>query len=113
MTTTDMETQKGDTLIASLVHAIGLFSGLFGLVFVYLLSDDKFVERNARNALNWHIPLSALTVGIVLIGLAVSELAGVVLAVSAGVVTVSVALLASVRAYYGEAWPYPFVPQLL
>ena len=113
MSATTAETKTTDTLTASLVHAIGLPTGLFGIAFVYFMSDDRFVKRNARNALNWHIPVSVFAVGIALIGVIASELVGVVMAVSVALATVCFALFATAKAYRGEAWPYPLVPQLL
>lgn len=113
MTATTAETRNPNTLIAPLVHAIGILFGVFGVAFVYVVSDDVFVEENARNALNWHIPVSLFAIGIPLVGVLISELVGVALAVSIALATVCFGLLASTKAYRGEAWQYPIVPQLL
>lgn len=105
--------EQRDTTVATLVHVAGLCFGFFALAFVYLVTDDEFTRENAANALNWHIPVSLAAIVVVGIGIWVNEVAGVVLAVTVAVVTIVVALTASLAAYRGRAWEYPVVPQLI
>lgn len=102
-----------DTTIAALVHIVGLFFGLFALVLIYLVSDDEFAKANAANALNWHGPISLMAILVVIIGLGVSELAGVAIAIILVMATICFALIASKKAYQGQAWKYPIVPQII
>jgi uncharacterized membrane protein len=102
-----------NTTIAALVHVAGLFFGFFAIAFVYLVTDDAFAKSNAANALNWHLPLSLIAVIVVIIGITVSELAGVAMAIIIAMATICVALVASMKAYRGRAWKYPIVPQLI
>lgn len=102
-----------NTTIAALVHIAGLFFGFIGITFVYLASEDEFAKTNAANALNWHLPLSLMAILVVMIGLGVSELAGVALAILIAIATICFALIASMKAYQGQAWKYPIVHQLI
>lgn len=102
-----------ETSAAALVHIVGLFFGFFAISFVYLASDEGFVKENAANALNWHVPLSLLAVLVVVIGIGVSEIAGVAISILIAVTTICFALVASVNAYRGRAWNYPVVPQMI
>lgn len=102
-----------NTTVAALVHISGLLFGFFALVFVYLVSNDQFIRENAANALSWHVPASLVAVLVVVVGIGVSEIAGVALAMAVSVATVCFALIASTRAYQGRAWTYPIVPQLV
>ncbi len=96
-----------------LVHIAGLFFGFFALVFVYLASNDDFTKKNAANALNWHLPMSVVAIVVVMLGVWVSEPAGLAMGVSIAIATVCFSLIAGVKAYRGHAWKYPVVPQLL
>jgi uncharacterized membrane protein len=102
-----------NTTVAALVHIAGLLFGFIAIAFVYLSTDDEFIRENAMNALNWHVPVSLLAIVVVVLGIVVSETAGVALAVTIGIITVCVALIASMKARHGRAWKYPVVPQLL
>jgi uncharacterized membrane protein len=102
-----------DTTTAALVHVAGLLFGFFAVAFVYLLSDDEFTKVNAANALNWHVPISLVAVLVAIVGIGASELAGVALAILIAVATICLALTASLKAYQGQAWKYPIVPQLI
>ncbi len=102
-----------NTTTAALVHIAGLFFGFFAIAFVYLATDDEFAKTNAANALNWHLPLSLIAILVGMIGLGVSELAGVAIAITIAIATICVALIASTKAYKGQAWKYPLVPQLI
>ncbi|WP_083867293.1 DUF4870 domain-containing protein [Natrialba taiwanensis] len=102
-----------DTTIAALVHISGLFFGFFAIVFVYLVSDDEFAKANAANALNWHVPISLMAILVVIIGIGVSELAGVAIAIIIAMATICFALIASMKAYQGREWKYPIVPQII
>ena len=102
-----------NTTIAALVHIAGLLFGFFALALVYLASDNEFTKSNAANALNWHIPISLVAILVAMIGLGVSELVGVAIALLIATATICFAVIACIKAYEGQAWQYPIVPQLI
>lgn len=102
-----------DTTTAALVHIAGLLFGFFAISFVYLASDDAFIKENAANALNWHVPLSLVAILVAVIGIGVSEIAGLAIAMIIAIATIGFALIASMNAYQGRAWKYPIVPQMI
>ncbi|WP_434531484.1 DUF4870 domain-containing protein (plasmid) [Haloarcula sp. NS06] len=102
-----------NTAIAALVHIAGLLFGFFAIAFVYLVSDDNFIKANAANALNWHVPMSLVAVFVAITGIVVGELIGVALAILIAVATICFALIASMKAYQGQAWKYPIFYQMI
>ena len=102
-----------DTTISMFAHISGLFFGFFPIALIYLASEDEFTKENAANALNWHIPMSLAAILVALVGVGVSEVAGLAMALSIVIATVCFALIASLRAYQGQAWKYPIIPKLI
>ena len=45
-----------------LVHLLGLFTGFFGPIILYAVSDNEFTRTNARHAINWHVTLFVLAI---------------------------------------------------
>jgi len=113
LTNLSQEVGDKDTEVATIVHIAGVLFGFFAPMLVYLLSEDEFVEKNALNALNWHIPVSIAGILVALVGIGVSETIGVYVAVTLGVATVGFATVASVKAHQGHAWEYPIVPRFV
>lgn len=101
------------TSVAALVHIAGLLFGFIAIAFVYLATDDDFIRENAMNALHWHVPVSLIAIVVAVLGVVMSEVAGIALAVTLGVATICVALIATIKARNGQAWKYPVVSQLL
>jgi uncharacterized Tic20 family protein len=127
------------TLSGVLVHLLGLPLGVFGPGVVYLLSNRDFTRENARNAVNWH--LSVLAVSFVAFGIfflgadtitlpwttiqgpllpgvlgSVFGIVGIVLVfVAMGylVATLFFPWFAAYRAVTGSAWEYPFAREFL
>jgi|GEM_PF-447027 len=62
-------TNQGPTLLEErpllgiFVHLLGLATSVFAPAVVYLVSDDEFTRRNARNATNWQLLVLVVTVG--------------------------------------------------
>lgn len=116
-----------------LVHIFALGTGIIGAGLVYLISNNEFTQANARNALNWHTSVLALTVIAILvfflgadeltIGGEVMEwsllpspldtvfaLIGtllLILVVLAVFLTGIFTLIATTKAIFGTAWEYP------
>jgi len=105
--------KRQDTTISSLVHIAGIFFGFIVITLIYFVSKDEFTKENAANALNWHIPMSLAAIVVVLVGIGVSEVAGLAMAISIAIATVCFALVASMKAYQGRAWKYPIVPEFI
>lgn len=45
-----------------LVHLVGLFTGFFGPIILYAVSDNEFTRTNARHAINWHVTVFILMI---------------------------------------------------
>ncbi|ELY77636.1 DUF4870 domain-containing protein [Natrinema gari] len=117
------------TWLGAGVHGIGLFFSVLGVGLVYLVSSTDFDRRNAKNALNWHIPFfiawnaSAVVVfiGVGLesvgtVGAVVSRLVillGLFGLLLLGIANLVVCLVATGKAFNGESWEYPIVPELV
>jgi len=98
---------------------LALFTGLFGPILLYAITNDPFVKENAANATNWQIALiiynfSAFILIFVLIF--ISELL-VLLAflVFIGLIGANLIfiVIGAIKATNGEAWEYPITPNLL
>lgn len=120
-----------------LVHLLSIPTGVVGAGIVYLVATNKFTKRNARNALDWHLAvlaLTALTFGSVFTyaeltgqgitnGIMLSEpiAAGGSFVISAlflvwmiiTICTFVVGLIATGKAIFGDAWRYPLAPALV
>ncbi|WP_227014937.1 DUF4870 domain-containing protein [Natronorubrum aibiense] len=44
-----------DTTFAAITHVLGRLTWIVGPLIVLLVTEDEFVEENARNALNWQL----------------------------------------------------------
>lgn len=137
------ETDGQPSLLGVLIHPIaflGLFGvGVLAAGVVYALADQPFTKANARNAVNWHLSVFGLTIisgvlfvlgrtaivgGSETVGLAllpppldwVFGVAGLifgVLTLVAGFLSIVFAIVATMNALAGNAWPYPFAPELI
>ncbi|SNR23503.1 DUF4870 domain-containing protein [Halorubrum vacuolatum] len=144
-----MTTEDGPTLLEErsiggiLVHFIAIPTGVVGAGLVYLLATNAFTKRNARNALDWHLTVLALTVvtfgsvftygeltgqgatdvdalpTIVSVQSSVEAAAGLVVSVLLTVwfgvtfLTFVVGFIAMLKATFGTAWRYPLSPTLV
>lgn len=120
-----------------LVHFVAIPTGVAGAGLVYLLATNGFTRRNARNALDWHLTVLALTVVTFGSLFTYAELTGqgaidaVVLPSSATAVasivvsalftlwsavilwSFLVGFIAMGKATFGTAWRYPLSPALV
>ncbi|ELY76597.1 DUF4870 domain-containing protein [Natrinema pallidum] len=122
------------TLLGIFVHFIAIlpFIGPIATVVIYLASSHEFTRANARNALDWHLFVigSVLATFALLIGLDTlfeyvtvpgSLEAAVLLpvfvlvfaAMSLGLLSAVIWIVAMAKAIFGEAWRYPFAPELV
>ena len=142
-TPTDEDATRGPQLLEErsvagiLVHFTAIPTGVVGAGLVYLLANNEFTRRNARNALDWHLTvlgLTAVTFGSLFIysegtgqGLgdiavfpsSVSTAAGVIvpalltLWVGAVFFTFLIGFITMGKATFGSAWRYPLSPPLV
>ena len=126
-----------------LVHFLAIPTGVAGAGAVYLLATNEFTKRNARNALDWHLTVLALTVvtfgslftyaeltgqgatdvaalpSLVSVPSAVSAVAALVVPTllslwfAVTLWTFVVGLIAMGKATFGTAWRYPLSPALV
>jgi len=116
-----------------LVHLLGLFTGFFGPIILYAVSDNEFTRTNARHAINWHVTVSVLmVVAIVMFFLGADEIAVlgettevsllpapldivfglvgflfIIVLVIAIFLTFVYTIVATVKAISGSTWTYP------
>lgn len=104
------------TVLGSIVHVLALVTGIFGPGIVYVVTDNEFARENARNALNWHIPLTSIPVILLALSFVGSDafvIVGALFVVFGGFLTMAFSVIAVIKAIRGEAWMYPFVPELI
>jgi hypothetical protein len=122
-----------------LVHLLSLFTGIIGDGIIYLISNNEFTRANARNALNWHVSVLALTIIAILVfipgadeltiggevmewSLLPSPLGSVftfigilllLLVMLTWLLTLIFALIATIKAISGTAWKYPLAREFV
>ncbi|AUX09305.1 hypothetical protein AArcSl_1676 [Halalkaliarchaeum desulfuricum] len=125
------------TIGGILVHFVAIPTGVAGAGIVYLLATNEFTKRNARNALDWHLTVLALTVvtfgslftyaeftgqgvtDVATLPSPVSTIASVVIPTLLTLWflvtfwTFFVGLIAMGKATFGTAWRYPLSPALV
>ncbi len=116
-----------------LVHLLGLVTGFFGPILLYVVSDHEFTRSNARHVIDWYLSLFALmTVGLVTFFLGADEVTAggetiemsllpapldvvfalvgfflLIVLVIAVPLTFVYAIVATVKAIFGSVWTYP------
>ncbi|AFK20808.1 DUF4870 domain-containing protein (plasmid) [Haloferax mediterranei ATCC 33500] len=120
-----------------LVHLLSIPTGVVGAGIVYLVATNEFTKRNARNALDWHLAVLALTVLTFGSAFTYAELTGQGITngvplsapIAAGgsfvisalflvwmiitTCTFLVGFIATGKAIFGDAWRYPLTPALV
>lgn len=122
------------TLSGIFVHLLGVATWFVLPGVVYLVSEHDFTRANARNAVNWQVFYSLVTVATTAAFVAVAGIdsilpgglpdafnTGLVLAVGGGLYGLGVAfflnlafsLVATAKAVFGGAWRYPMAPEVV
>ena len=110
--------QKKDKTLEIITHVIGIFSGLFGALLIFFLSEDKSVKKHARNALNWQISLLIYFVMIFVLSLIIALIRSLTtnaeIFVSSSLIisiltilNIVLCVIAAFKASEGELWVYP------
>lgn len=119
------------------VHFLAIPTSVVGAGIVYLLATNEFTKRNARNALDWHLTVLAITVlafgslfvlgefteqglfGVAVLPSPVVATAGLVVSALLTLQTVVwiwtfvVGFVAMGKATFGTTWRYPLSPTLV
>lgn len=96
--------------MASITHLLGLFTWVFGALFVFLVTEDDFVKRNAASALNWQISFTIyLFVSLILIILLIGFLTTALLII----LDLLFCVIAAAKAANGETWDPPFTMEFV
>ena len=101
---------ENDTTMAAITHILGLVTWIFGPILMLVISDDPFVEENAKNALNWQI-----FVGIYFFvsGLLTVVFIGFLLLPVVALIDLVFCVLAAMKANDNESWTYPLTIDLV
>lgn len=103
---TAAEADDGSTLSA-IAHLLALVTWLIGPLIVMLVSDNRFVVQNAKNAVMWQLMLVIYSiVGAILVIAGI----GILILFALWVANLAFIIVATVKATEGEAWSYPLTP---
>ena len=105
--------RDSNTTLAAAAHVLGLFTSVLGPAVIYAVSNDRFVRRNAANAMSWQLMVLIYGLG----SLALASLLPGGLQLLFGLLFVVVPLLdilfvalSGIKANDGIAWEYPLAP---
>lgn len=103
-------TPHGDTTMAALTHLLALVTWILGPLVVYIVTEDDFTKKNSRNAINWQIAFTLYTIVSAFLALL---LIGFLFLAVLGILNLVFCVIAAVKASDGEAWKYPFTPDIV
>jgi hypothetical protein len=93
-----------DNILAILTHILGLFTSFLGPLIIFLASEEKYVKKHSKNALNWQLSLIIYFIGAAILTVI---LIGFVLMAALGVINLVFCIIAAVRASEKKFWEYP------
>jgi uncharacterized protein len=116
--------KEKDRTLSILTHLLGIFSYLFGALFIFIFTKDKEVREHARIALNWQISLALYYVAIRTLSSIFSlSQRGITnfypafpfefVLSSLTILNIVFCILAAVRANEGGYWKYPLSLKLI
>ena len=113
ITTTSASTSLSDEkTMALLAHLLGIFTGFVGPLVIWLVKKDQspFVERHAREALNFQITAAlAAIVGVILSLIII----GIFILMAVGIAVLVFCILATLAASKGNEYRYPLTLRLI
>ncbi|OIB55693.1 zinc ribbon domain-containing protein [Natrialba sp. SSL1] len=104
------ETRRNDTSFAAVTHLLAIFTWLIGPLIVLVVTEDEFVDANARMAVNWQIMFTIymlLSLMLVIVGVGILGL------IILPFLDIAFCVVAAVKANDGEVWQYPFTPEIV
>ncbi len=103
--------KEKNTGMATLAHALGIFTGFVGAMIIYLVEKDEgYVKNQAKEALNFQITITILWVAGWFLSLI---LIGFVLLPIIGLANLILCIVAAIAANKGEDYRYPFALRLI
>jgi len=103
----------GDTVLAMAVHLTAMATWVVGPLLILGKTDDAFVDRNARNAINWQLTFTAAVPVFFAVGVLVQLWITILLLIGWVSVGLCCCLVAAVRASRGVTWSYPLAIRVL
>lgn len=91
-------------ILAILTHILGLLTSFLGPLIVFLASNEVYVKKHAKHALNWQISLLIYSV---ISSVLVFIFIGWLFLAALSVMNVVFCILAAVKAGEKEFWKYP------
>ncbi len=103
---------RANRIIAMISHLISLFSAPLGALVIWLImrNENSFVEEHSRNSFNWQI---SLVIYSIISGFLCLILVGYLMLALLAIWNVIAIILASIAAYDGKPYKYPFTINLL
>lgn len=105
------ETTSDQRMYAMLAHLLGIVSGPFGALVIWLArKEDAWVEEEAREAINFQITVMiALVAGFILLIVFV----GIFVIIGVSVLNVVFCVIAAAHVHGGESYRYPLSLKLI
>lgn len=103
-------TNDNKKLISILTHIGCIFFFIFPPLIVYLVSEDKDVKENAKEALNFEISIAIYSF---ISGILVFVLIGILGLVLIGLANLVLPILAALAVSEGKSYKYPFIFRLI
>ncbi|ELZ06373.1 hypothetical protein C482_01085 [Natrialba chahannaoensis JCM 10990] len=108
--TAEYGTRGNDTAFAAVTHLLAIFTWLIGPLIVLVVTEDEFVDANARMAVNWQIMFTIymlLSMMLVIVGVGILGL------IILPFLDIAFCVVAAVKANDGEVWQYPLTPEIV
>jgi len=101
-----------DKTMALLAHLLAIFTSFIAPLIIYLVKKDSspFVERHAREALNFQITMA---IAFLVCGLLILVIVGIFLLPIVGILNLVFCILATIAAAKGNEYRYPFALRLV
>ncbi|WP_247003735.1 DUF4870 domain-containing protein [Halosolutus gelatinilyticus] len=103
-------THRNDTMFAAATHLLAIFTWVIGPLIVLVVTEDEFVDANARTALNWQIMFTVWMVLSFVLALVVVGIIGLLIL---PLINIAFCVVAAVKANDGEVWQYPLTPEIV
>lgn len=102
-------TAGSERTLAAIAHLLGLVTWIFGPLVVLIVTEEAFVEENAKNALIWQL---MLTLYMLVSAILVLVVVGLLFLLVLGVLDLAFCIIAAIKASEGKAWQYPLTPNV-